>query len=122
LNDVEFYITILVSIKGGAVMAKPRRSKARFVVDFSHLDIPEEVQKEIAKAIQATVLQLLATRLTTRRPFLDLARAPGPSGWAGAFAAEDYTELQELQKIYQWGRPGGKPVDFFDTPKDPVRE
>jgi hypothetical protein len=95
---------------------RPRghKSKARFMVDLSNLDLSHEMQREIAKAIQATVLQILATKLDVPRPYIDLAKAPGPSGWAGAFVAEDEEEFEKLRRTYQWGRPGGTAVNFFD--------
>jgi hypothetical protein len=91
-----------------------RKPKARFVVDCTTLNLSQEMQLEIAKAIQAAVLHLLATRLDTPRPALDLARAPGPSGWAGALIAPNCEIAEDLREKYQWGRPGGRPVDFFD--------
>jgi hypothetical protein len=96
-------------------MARTKKlPKARFMVDLSNLDLSQDLQTEIAKAIQATVLQILATKLDVPRPYIDLAKAPGPSGWAGALVAEGQEEFETLRRTYQWGRPGGTAVDFFD--------
>ena len=82
-------------------------ARARFMVDLGDLKMTAAQQKEMAHAIQAVVLQKLAHRLHTR-PHMDLAKAPGRGGWAGAMIASSETSLAKLKKEHAWGRPQGK--------------
>jgi hypothetical protein len=82
-------------------MAKAgKKSKARFLVDLTDLNISEDLQRTIATAIQAAVLQILATRLDTARPYIELARKPGSRGWAGALVGGSEEAIKELRSEY----------------------
>src|SRR3954454_3967368 len=82
-------------------------ARARFMVDLGDLKLSAAEQKEMAHAIQAVVLQKLAHQLHTR-PHMDLAKAPGSGGWAGAMVASSEAGLAKLKKEHAWGRPQGK--------------
>jgi hypothetical protein len=81
-------------------------ARARFMVDLGDLKLSAAQQKEIAHAIQGAVLQKLAHHLPTR-PHIDLAKAPGREGWAGAMIATTAAGLEKLKKKHAWGRPRG---------------
>jgi hypothetical protein len=82
-------------------------ARARFMVDLGDLKLSPAQQKEIAHAIQGVVLQKLAHHLPTR-PHIDLARAPGREGWAGAMIATTAEGLNKMKKQHAWGRPQGR--------------
>jgi hypothetical protein len=79
-------------------------ARARFMVDLGDLKLSRAQQKEIAQGIQSVVMQKLAHIFHTR-PHIDLAKAPGSGGWAGAMMASTAAGLAKLKKEHAWGRP-----------------
>jgi hypothetical protein len=80
-------------------------TRPRFLVDLGDLKLSPAQQKEIASAIQGVVMQKLAHHFHSR-PHIDLAKAPGQGGWAGAMMASSASGLAKLKKDNAWGRPG----------------
>jgi hypothetical protein len=80
-------------------------TKPRFLVDLGDLKLSAAQQKDIAFAIQGVVMQKLAHHFHSR-PHIDLAKAPGHGGWAGAMMASSASGLAKLKKDNAWGRPG----------------